>query len=427
MKNLKPKDKATLDITINENPYIPHEPFCNQVQFLLAKERELLYGGAAGGGKSDALLMGALQYVESPQYNSLIIRRTYADLAQEGALMERAHEWLDNTDAKWNDIKKRWKFPSGATLSFNYMDNERQVRRIQGTNYHYIAVDELTQIPQQWWQFLSRSLRKADDDTLPLRKRAASNPGDIGHEWVKREFIKGNKKFIPSNYKDNPHINQDEYEISLDELDHITRQQLKKGDWDINPEGGLFKRSWFNIIDTPPQDITKSVRAWDLAATVAKPGTDPDYTVGLKLGMDKDRNVYVLDVRRLRASPKSVEDTILTTARLDGTRTHIRMEQEGGATGKIVIDDYNRKLMGYPFKGKPAKKSKEERAKPVSSYAENGLINVLNKNWTIDFLDEIESFKTEGIHDDQVDALSLAFSELIKNRTILKPRKPRRR
>jgi predicted phage terminase large subunit-like protein len=136
--------------------------------------------------------------------------------------------------------------------------------------------------------------------------------------------------------------------------------------------------------------------------------------VGLLLGSDIDNNCYVLDVRRIRNTPKAVENEVLTASQLDGYNTRIRMEQEGGASGKIVIDSYQRLLAGYNFKGEPARKNKEERAKPVSAYAEAGNIFVLNKPWTPDFLDEVEAFKTEGIHDDQVDALSGAFNELFQ-------------
>lgn len=400
--------------TIILNPYIPHVPFYQQCDYILSPEDEVLYGGAAGGGKSDAILMSSLQFAGLPDFSSLIIRRTYTDLALEGALIDRAHTWLDDTDAHWSEQKKRWEFPGGARLAFRYMDNERDVRRIQGTDYHIISVDELTQIIQKWWQFLSRSKRRDAGDPIPLKKRGGSNPGDIGHEWVKQEFVIGDKKFIPSTWRDNPFIDQVEYSKSLDELDWITRRQLKYGDWTVNPQGGLFKRAWFPILDDAPSELKKRVRFWDLAATLPTPGKDPDYTVGLLIGIDTDNLVYVLDVQRVRTTPLEVEKLILQTAALDGTGTVIRMEQEGGATGKIVIDDYRRKLIGFNFNGEPARRDKRERAKPVSSYAEAGNIRLLNRPWTTTLLDELEAFQTEGIHDDQVDALSGAFYEVNK-------------
>ncbi len=98
--------------------YIPHTPTARQAAFLLLPDQEVFFGGAAGGGKSDALLMAALQYVDAPKYAAILFRRTYADLSLPGALMDRAHEWLDGTDAVWNEQTKTWRFPSGATLSF---------------------------------------------------------------------------------------------------------------------------------------------------------------------------------------------------------------------------------------------------------------------------------------------------------------------
>jgi predicted phage terminase large subunit-like protein len=407
------KDNFYQTIILNE--YIPHVPFYQQLVYLLADADEALYGGAAGGGKSDAILMDSLQYADFPSFASLIIRRTYTDLALEGALMDRAHDWLDPTDAHWREAKKRWEFPSGARLAFRYMDNERDVKRIQGTDYHVISVDELTQLPKQWWQFLSRSKRRDAGDPIPLKKRGGSNPGDIGHEWVKAEFVNGDKLFIPSTWRDNPFIDQVEYKRSLDELDHITRQQLKYGNWDVNLQGGLFKRTWFQIVEDVPIKLRK-IRFWDLAATAAEKGKDPDYTAGLLLGVDANNICYILDVLRLRDTPLEVEKLILQTALADGTETAIRIEQEGGATGKFVIEDFRRKLMGYNYDGEPANRKKYERAKPVSSYAEAGNIKILKDNnvrrWNTALLDELESFPTDGIHDDQVDALSGAFMHL---------------
>ncbi len=92
---------------------------------MLLETEEAFYGGAGGGGKSEALLMGALQYVDTPGYAALLLRRTFADLALPGALMSRAQEWLSGTQAHWRDEGKTWHFPSGATLTFGYMENNR--------------------------------------------------------------------------------------------------------------------------------------------------------------------------------------------------------------------------------------------------------------------------------------------------------------
>ena len=98
-----------------EQRWCPHTPTARQAAFLEVDALEALFGGAAGGGKSDALLMGALQYVDVPGYSALILRRTTTDLALPGAIMDRDGEWLRPTGAHWNDIKKTWRFPSGAS------------------------------------------------------------------------------------------------------------------------------------------------------------------------------------------------------------------------------------------------------------------------------------------------------------------------
>ena len=98
--------------------YIPHRPTTKQAAFLALTEREALYGGAAGGGKSDALLMAALMFADVPGYAAILFRRTFADLALPQALMARAHEWLQGTDAHWNERDKTWTFPVLSLVYF---------------------------------------------------------------------------------------------------------------------------------------------------------------------------------------------------------------------------------------------------------------------------------------------------------------------
>jgi hypothetical protein len=129
---MKSKKKRITDFcnSILNNPYIPQDPTQKQAIFLLQSElKEGFYGGAARGGKSSALLIAALQYVSEPDYAALILRRTFRQLSLEDAIMDRADRWLSPTDAKWEGADKRWRFPSGATLTFGYLDTEPDAAR----------------------------------------------------------------------------------------------------------------------------------------------------------------------------------------------------------------------------------------------------------------------------------------------------------
>jgi|SRR6516165_6792279 hypothetical protein len=105
--------------------YCPHVPTPKQLAFLLCPRCEAFFGGAAGPGKTEGLLMGALQLVEYPGYHGLLLRRTFRQLNQANSLIKRARQWLANTDAVWNNSDKRFSFPSGATISFAIPINNR--------------------------------------------------------------------------------------------------------------------------------------------------------------------------------------------------------------------------------------------------------------------------------------------------------------
>jgi len=372
----------------------------------------VFFGGAAGGGKSDALLMVALQYVLFPDYAALLLRRTYADLSLPGALMDRAYDWLSPTDAKPVDGGRSWQFPSGATLTFGYLENEKDRFRYLSSEFQFVGFDELTQFSETQYLYLNSRLRRLEGSDIPIRMCSASNPGGIGHEWVKARFIEGDLPFIPSLLDDNPYIDKKAYEEALAKLDPVTREQLRHGNWDIGIKGELFDRTWFPVIERRFTPHARRVRYWDLAATEQKGSNDPDWTVGLLLA--EERGQYcVEDVVRIRRNPGDVEAVILQTAQLDGPSVAIRMEQEPGSSGKILIDHYSRSVLrGYDFRGVKSTGSKVGRARPVSAAASQGNICIASAPWAGDLLTELELFPQAGVHDDQVDALSGAFAEL---------------
>ena len=232
-----------LEATVRQNPYVPIQPTVPQLAFLALQHTEALYGGAAGGGKSVALLAAALQYVDQPGYHALLLRRTFRDLSQAGALIQLSQLWLAGTAATWSGQDKRWTFPSGATLTFGYCEHEADVYQYQGAQVAFIGVDELTQWPEFAYTYLFSRLRRPVDATFPLRMRAASNPGGIGHSWVRKRFILGGTEdriFVPAKLDDNPHLDRETYLRGLTELDPITYAQLRHGDWSATHTGGVF-------------------------------------------------------------------------------------------------------------------------------------------------------------------------------------------
>ncbi len=238
------RGNALITAFSTENKYVPHKPHPKQAEFLELPTREAMYGGAAGGGKSDALLMAALEYVHVPGYSAILFRRTYQDLNLPGAIMARSHEWLAGTDASWNGTDKRWTFPSGAVLSFGYLDTDRDRFRYASAEFQFIGFDELTQFPEGWYRFLFSRLRRRQGVNVPLRMRAATNPGGIGHEWVRRRFISTpspDRPFVPAKLDDNPSLDADEYRASLAELDTATRKQLEEGLWIRDVEGLVYR------------------------------------------------------------------------------------------------------------------------------------------------------------------------------------------
>ena len=222
-----------------------------QRRFVQAEEREVLYGGAAGGGKSIALLMAALQHVDKPGYSACLARRSLKDLTQPGGLIDIAHQWLGPTAAHWNGQDHKWTFPSGATLQFRYFDNyERDKATWQGGEYHFIGIDELGQWTERkygWALSRLRRPKRVQDAGIPLRMRASANPGGVGHVWIGKRFgIREDgtqdperaldkqgrlRLFIPARASDNPDLDHEEYGETLDELDATTRAQLKEGRW----------------------------------------------------------------------------------------------------------------------------------------------------------------------------------------------------
>jgi predicted phage terminase large subunit-like protein len=409
-------------LTPKETPFCPEEPSINQKVFLRTNSMEALFGGAAGGGKSSALLMAALQYVDTPGYSAILFRRTYADLALPGALMDRFVSWMSNyDDVRWNRNSFIATFPSGARISFGYLNNANDYLRYKGSEFQFIGMDEVTEIRESDYRYLFSRLRRPANgpvSQIPLRMRCASNPAP---NWVRQRFIVEGKSegriFVPSTLKDNPGIDADSYRQALQALDPVERRRLEEGDWWSTTLGSLFDRTSFVVIDGHEiPEITSAarvVRYWDLAATEPNQSNpDPDWTVGTLMLFDGGI-AYVLDVRKARVRGEKVEQLIAQTAAEDGHGVTIRMEQEPGSSGKALVDQYARYVVpGYDFGAIRPTGDKVTRARPFAAAAANGNVRLVRAPWLSDWLDEFSSFPESANHDDQVDSAVGAFTFL---------------
>lgn len=402
--------------------FCPEEPSLTQKVFLRTYALEALFGGAAGGGKSSALLMSALQYVDVPNYSAILFRRTYADLALPGAIMDRFQSWVANYDnVRWNANNYTAIFPSGARISFGYLNNQQDYLRYKGAEFQFIGMDEVTEIRESDYRYMFSRLRRPAKGALaqvPLRMRSASNPAP---NWVRQRFIiegmETGRIFVPSKLQDNPGIDGDSYRQALQALDPIERRRLEEGDWFTTSLGTLFERENFVIID--PHEVpqiannARAVRFWDLAATEpSHSNPDPDWTVGTLILLDSGIS-YILDVKRARVKGEKVEQLIAQTAYEDGNSVAIRMEQEPGSSGKALVDQYARYVLpGYDFIGIRATGDKVTRARPFAAAVANGNVRLVRGPWLTEWLDEFASFPEACNHDDQVDSAVGAFTHL---------------
>lgn len=427
--------------TVELNPWIPPDPdrpgqprpHPRQSLFLLRTfEREVLYGGAAGGGKSDALLMAALQYVDVPGYSALLLRRTFPDLNKACGLIPRSQQWLKGSGAEWSTRDRRWLFPSGATIEFGHMEHEEDKLNYQGAQYQFIGFDELTQFTKPMYTYLFSRLRRLRSAPVPLRVRAGSNPGGPGHDWVKARFVSpqtATATFVPARVEDNPSLDLEQYNEALNELDPLTRDQLRWGDWDVH-EGGRFKAEWFKkrwqydelgrlkvpgfAFELPKLTTIVTV---DPAATAEQQGDeehgDPDWTAACVWAIlpTPRRDVALLEVDRFR---EPVESIVPRLARLTRRWKPAWMAFEDCGFQAALLHEA-RRTVGCSVRGvRPRGRGKLERATPALIMAESGRLWLpQHAPWLHEYESELLRFTgIDDAHDDQVDATSYMASEV---------------
>lgn len=262
-------------------PYCPHEPTRRQRAFLALDDFEALYGGQASGGKSDALLMAALQFVEVPGYSAILFRRTHQDLALPGALMDRALLWLADPigrgEVRWDSAHKQLRFPSGAVLSFGYMESDQDRHRYKSAEFQFVGFDELTTFSELQYLYLASRVRRLAGAPVITRMRSATNPGDVGHAWVKARFVDPgdrSRPFVRAAAEDNPHVDLDDYRKHLSILDRTTYDQLARGLWVLDATNRVYHYDATHDVDALPSlDGWERILAIDLGSSTRDPTT----------------------------------------------------------------------------------------------------------------------------------------------------------
>lgn len=434
-----------------------------QTDFLTTTADIAFYGGAAGGGKSYALLLEPLRHYTNPRFGGVIFRRSNVQVRNEGGLWDESMGLYIPLQGHPREANLEWTFPSGARMKFAHLELERTVYDWQGSQIAFIGYDELTHFTEN--QFVYMMSRNRSSSGVAGYIRGTCNPDYAS--WVRRwvdwyigpdgyalkeragkirwfirlddemiwadtreELIEKHGKeqqpksftFIPSSIHDNRILmNKDpSYLSSLMALSRVERLRLLGGNWNVRPSAGMFfQREWFQIIDALPSGHKNVTRYWDKAAT--KPNEtnrDPDWTAGVKLYAYPDGTYVVAHVAKTRDTPLNVERMIKNTASQDGYSISVCVEQEPGSSGVADAENYVRLLAGFNVRVRKPTKDKITRALPVSAQCEHGNVKILRGDWNESFLTELENFEEKCAHDDQVDAFSGAFNEMCGNVSI---------
>jgi len=258
-------DNVREEVKAKEVIFQPNEG--PQTDFLAAPETDVLYGGAAGGGKSYAMLVDPLRFAHRAAHRALILRRSMPELRE---LIDKSRELYPKAfpGCRFREVEKIWTFPSGAKLEFGFLERDADVYRYQGQAYSWIGFDEITHLSTEFsWNYLSSRLRTTDPEIQPYM-RCTANPGGAGAHWVKKRYVHPSepnesfvgkdgltRKFIPARLDDNPYLSKDgRYEQMLKALPDVQRKQLLEGDWDIT-EGAAFTEFDTEIHVIPPFEI----------------------------------------------------------------------------------------------------------------------------------------------------------------------------
>ncbi len=397
-----------------------------QRAFMALPWHSALWAGKVAGSKTWGLCFAAAQYIDKPHYGALLIGRTERALKQKGGLIDTLQQMYPSVSI----VDRFQRFPSGASIQFGTLNDANEHLKFQGGNWQFIGIDEASNIGQAQLQFMPSRLRRAPTDDIPLRYRLCANPGGVSTGYLRRTFVESPNEpcaaneyepryWMPSDYKDNPYIDAAAYEKSFAMMSELDRQRFQYGNWDARADGMLDTS--LLLEHSGDIEFARTIRAYDLAATPGSENANADYSVGALVGVAANEavggwNFYIESIDRFRLDWAGVTKRMQSIAAQDGLTTEIRFEQERGGSGKAwaqmlqreVLRDYN----ALPIL---ATGSKVERAKVLAQAIGEGRVSVRRSmRGRRDLIEEMQGFPDDTDHDDQVDALSLAISELHK-------------
>ena len=426
-----------------------------QETFLGSSADIAIYGGAAGGGKTWALLMEPLRHIANSGFGAVFFRRSTVQVRNEGGLWDESEKLYPIIGATPREHVLSWEFPTGATVSFAHLEHDKTVLNWQGSQIPLICFDELTHFSQkQFWYMVSRNRSMCgvrpyiratcnpdadswvaefiawwiDQETgLPITERAgvvrwfvrindalvwADDPSEL--EEKHPGIPPKSATFIPAKLTDNAALMAADpgYMANLLALPKVERERLLGGNWKIRAAAGLlFKRSWVKVVEAAPTDL-RIVRGWDLAGTPKVEGNDPDWTTGTKIGVSRSTGRYiVLHHVRDRDTPHKVEALIANTASQDGHDVEVSLPQDPGQAGKAQVATLIKMLTGYTARSSPETGDKATRFGPFSAQCEAGNVDVLRGAWNEEWFVNLESFP-DAAHDDDADSTARAFNTL---------------
>lgn len=430
-----------------------------QEMFLSSPADIAIYGGAAGGGKTYALLMENARHMNNSGFGSVIFRRNSTQITNEGGLWDTARSIYTGMGAIMTKSPRPMaKFPSGAKITFSHLQYDDTVYDYQGAQIPLICFDELTHFSKtQFFYMLSRNrstcgvrpyvratcnpdadswVRKfidwwIDEDGYPIDERC----GVIRYFFQKdNEIIWGDTKealmdeyginsadiksvtFISASIYDNQKLLEvnPEYLGSLKALSTVEQGRLLLGNWNIKPSAGLyFKRSQVRIVDTIPSRIVSIARGWDLAATeISDSNEDPDRTAGVLMARMENGMFIVLHAHREAYQSSDVRRLVRMSATQDREIYNcntILVPQDPGQAGKEQAQSYAKMLAGFKIVSNRVSGDKTTRAEPLAAQWQVGNVLILKGEWNDRYLAEMEGFP-DLLHDDLVDASSEAFN-----------------